>query len=169
MEVAHQRHRADHDAGLVHRPYGVAEVALRLAQVVRLSERLARQRLVRYLRVGALGVGVVGERPLRGPLEERCSRSFRGGLELVVEHAVPLRVDDDRTVPRLDQPAGDPRLADRLARPRRTQHQRVRPRLIPDGDRDGQTLLVLADDEAVFVHPALALHPALVHPAASHA
>ena len=136
------------------------EIPLGLAQVVRLGELLARQRLVGDLGLGAPRVGVVGQRALGGPLQEPGASSPGGALELLAEHLVPLGVDDDRPVSVLDQPRGDPRLGDGLAGAGRAHHQRVRSRALTDGDPGASPVQPASNRQPAAADPALAAGPA---------
>jgi hypothetical protein len=69
----------------VQRSHRVGEVALRLAQVVRLGEALAGERLVGDLAGAAVAVGVVGARARRRPLEERAPGALRGGARVLAQ------------------------------------------------------------------------------------
>ncbi len=67
--------------GRAHRPHGVPEVALGLAQIVRLGEALARERAVGDLGLAALRERVVDGLALRRPGDERARRGARGARE----------------------------------------------------------------------------------------
>ena len=132
----------------------VAQVALRLALVMRLGEALAGERLVGNLGLAAPRIRVVDRRPIRGPLHEapptRASR-----CEHRVAHApIALGVDDDRAHPVLDRARRQPGLRDRLARAGGAHHQRVpSPQLSAEGNRDGPRTLIGSEQQPPPAQP----------------
>ena len=94
----------------------MADVALRLAQIVRLDQLLAGQQLVGDLGIAAVRVGVVHNGSLRRPVDEGPSLTL-GHVAGVLQHLrVALRVDQHRAHPVLDRVHGDPGHRDRLTR-----------------------------------------------------
>src|SRR5262249_14527406 len=140
----------------------VPEVALGLAQVVRLGVGLAGEDFVGELGVGAVRERVVDTRALRGPQPERAARPAGGALELGSEQAGPLGGDHDGAVAGLGQPAGDPRWGEGLAGAGRADDERVSPAGPAGGNADGSPALVAPDGEAAPVDPPSAANVAAV-------
>src|SRR4029077_354027 len=88
--------------------------------------------------------------------------------QLVAEHPIALGVDHGRSVSLLDQPAGNPCLADGLARAGGSYDQRVRARGIADGDRYRHPLAVLTEHEPSVLDPPLTADRAPASMAADH-
>ena len=150
------RAEADVRFALAQCPDHVAQIALRLAQVVRLCEALAGKQLVGDLARTAAGVWVVDARTARRPFDVWPSRRQRGAAQLAAHAAVALRVDDDRAHSEGDRAGCDPRLRDRLARARGTHHERVpSPALCAERNRDGTAALIEPEHQLLPPHPAL--------------
>lgn len=96
------------------RTHRVAEEALGLSEVVRLSEALTRKHLVSNLAVASTAERVVGTRTFRRPFDELAPGAQRRVCHRATHRVVALRVDHNRTHPTLDSAGSDPRLRHRL-------------------------------------------------------
>ena len=154
--MVHERLQADLDAGLAQHAHLVTEIALGLAQVVRLGEALAGERLVGDLGLAAPSVGVVDRRALRGPLDELAAGGQRRIAQLAAQVAIALRIDHDRAHTALDRAHGHPGHRDRLARAGRADHERVRTAGgAAERDCDGAAVTLVTDCQPIATPPAL--------------
>ena len=80
-------------------------------------------------------------------------RAARGLVQRVAQQRVALGVDDDGAVAVLDEPGGDPRLRDGLARAGGADDERVLPARLADRDVHGGALRLAADDQATLSDP----------------
>ena len=107
------------------RSHDMAEVALRLAHVVRLGEQLPRERLVGDLALASRGEGVVDAAARRRPLHIPAARALRGAAQRGPHVLIPLGIERDHAHTALDRGRGEQRLRDRLARAGRPHDQHV--------------------------------------------
>ena len=125
LELLDDLPQADLDAAHAQSANGVAEVALRLTEIVGLCEPLTCEHLVGDLAVSAARVRVVYAASLRCPLEELAATG-RGRTDEPLAHPpVALRVDHDGAHAPLHRRDGYRRLRDRLARAGRPHDERV--------------------------------------------
>jgi hypothetical protein len=134
---------------------GVCEVALGLAQVVRLGVDLAREDLVGQLGVRAVR-RVVDPRTLRRPHPEGSPGLLGRALELVVQEPSPLGSMTTAPWPAsISRPAIHAWVT--VFRPRGADNQGVPAAGMPDRDPHGPPARVTADRQPVARHPASAV------------
>ena len=146
VELLDERRQAHSGAGATQRPHGVAEIALRLALVMRLGETLARQRLVGDLTGTTVAERVVDRRACGRPFDE-LSFGEMCRLDQMRPHAgIALGIDHDRTKPCLDCTGRKPCLGNRLTRAGGAHDQSVLAAAVA-AERDRERLAVLGTSD----------------------